>query len=251
VQRSLPAKVGQSPGKVISIEKEKENDQESDLDSNEVEIDSLRKLVRANVFTETLLRAELAKTDKQLEQAEFWQNSLQQKIDREKRISFDLAVALQRQQVKNQSDLTVSRTVPLNSGSLGAIPKVTPNLDGQFKSGSFEKQYVQTVVSLNQTFSVNYKPIKEVRKSNFRQKTSSILTEICSLCSSAYPMWKCKKFSSLGVKQRIKVVQATRLCYHCLGARHCVSKCNYNQGGPCGKKGCPRYHHSLLHSDPK
>jgi hypothetical protein len=77
VQQSLPAKVGQSPGEVISIEKEKENDQESDSDSNEVEIDSLRKLVRAKVFTKTLLRAELAKRDKQIEQAEFWQNSLQ------------------------------------------------------------------------------------------------------------------------------------------------------------------------------
>ncbi len=97
-------------------------------------------------------------------------------MDREKRINFDLAVALQREQVKNQSDLTVSRTVPLNSGSLGVIAKVIPNLDGQFKSGIFEKQDVQTVVSLNQTLSVDYKPIEEVRKSNFRLKSSSILT---------------------------------------------------------------------------
>jgi hypothetical protein len=115
---------------------------------------------------------------------------------------------VQREKVKNQSDLTVSRTVPLNSGSLGAIQKVIPNLDGQFKSGCFEKQYVQTVVSLNQTLSVDYKPIEDVRKSNFRQQTSSILTEMCSLCSSEHPMWKCKKFFTLGVKQRFKVVQA-------------------------------------------
>ncbi len=251
VQQSLPTKVGQSPGEVISVEKEKENDKESDSDASEVEIDSLRKLVRAKVFTKTLLRTELAKRDKQIQQAEFWQNSLQQKIDREKRISFDLAIALRREQVKNQFDLTVSRTVPFNSGSLGAIPKVIPNLDGQFKSGSFEKQYVQTVVSLNQTLSVDYKPIEEVRKSNFEPKTSSMSTEMCLLCSAAHPMWRCKKFFTLGVKQRFEVVQANRLCYHCLGAGHCVSKCKYNQGGPCGQKGCPRYHHRLLHSDPK
>ncbi len=79
VQQSLPTKVSQSPGEVISLEKEKENDPESDSDSNEVEIASLRKLVRAKYFIETLLRAELAKEDKQLEQAEFWQSSLQQK----------------------------------------------------------------------------------------------------------------------------------------------------------------------------
>ena len=197
VQQSLPAKVSQSPGEVISLEKEKENDPESDSDSNEVEIASLRKLVRAKVFIETLLRAELAKEDKQLEQAEFWQSSLQQKIDREKRINFDLAVALQRKPVKDQLNLTVSRTVPLNSGTLGAIPKVIPNLDGHLKSGSFEKQYVQTVVSLNQTLSVDYKPIEDVSESNFKPKTSGILTEICSLCSTAYPMWKCKKVSKI------------------------------------------------------
>ena len=125
-----------------------------------------------------MLRAELEKKDKQLEQAEFWQISLQRKIDREKRINFDLSVALRREQAKNQSDFTKSRTVPFNSGSLGAIPKVIPNLDGQFKSGSYEKQYVQTVVSLNQTLSVDYKPIEEVRKSNFEPKTSSMSTEM-------------------------------------------------------------------------
>jgi hypothetical protein len=92
--------------RAISWENSKPNQgRHSKTDANEVEIASLRKLVRAKVFTETLLRAELAKKDKQIEQAEFWQNSLQRQIDREKRISFDLAVALQREQVKNQSDL--------------------------------------------------------------------------------------------------------------------------------------------------
>ncbi len=101
MQQSLHAKLGQSPGEAISVEKEKENDWMSDSDSNYVEIVSLRKLVRANIFIKALLRTKLAKKDKQIEQAELKQNSLQWKIDREKRISFDLAVALQREQVKN------------------------------------------------------------------------------------------------------------------------------------------------------
>ncbi len=56
----------------------------SDSDSSEVEATFLRKLVRAKAFTEASLKAELAKKDKELQKAECWQDSLRQKVDREK-----------------------------------------------------------------------------------------------------------------------------------------------------------------------
>ncbi len=64
-------------------------------------------------------------------------------------------------------------------------------------------------------------------------------------------MFRCRKFLTLEVKQRFAVVQANWLCFHCLNAGHRISKCTYNQGQPCGIKNCVRYHHPLLHVNPK
>jgi hypothetical protein len=74
---------------------------------------------------------------------------------------------------------------------------------------------------------------------------------MCLLCTTAHPMFRCKKFLTLEVKQRFAVVQANRLCFHCMNSRHRISKCTYNQGKPCGITNFVRYHHPLLHINPK
>ncbi len=45
-------------------------------------------------------------------------------------MNFNLTAEQQKEQAKNQPDLTIPRKVPLASGSLGAIPKTNPVLDG-------------------------------------------------------------------------------------------------------------------------
>ncbi len=66
-----------------------------------------------------------------MKKANFRQDDLRQKVDREKRINFILTAELQKEQAKNQPDLTNPRNVPLAWGSLGAIQKTNSVLDGQ------------------------------------------------------------------------------------------------------------------------
>ena len=65
-----------------------------------------------------------------MKKARFRQDNLRQKIDREKGINFNLTVKLQKEQAKNQPDLTRPRNVPLGSESLGGILKTNSALDG-------------------------------------------------------------------------------------------------------------------------
>jgi hypothetical protein len=89
----------------------------------------LKKLVSANAFTEAALRKELARKDQELKNADFRQDDLRQKVDREKRMNFNLTAELQREQAKNQPDLTMPRNVPLAPGYLGAISKANSVLN--------------------------------------------------------------------------------------------------------------------------
>jgi len=113
------------------------------------------------------------------------------------------------------------------------------------------QRYVKTDAKPKQTLVIDYRPNREIRKPSFKPKTSFISTVMCPLCTTAHPMFRCKKFLTLEVKQRFAVVQANRLCFHCLNSGHRISKCTYNQGKPCGIKNCVRYHHPLLHINPK
>jgi len=113
------------------------------------------------------------------------------------------------------------------------------------------QRYVKTDTKPKQTLVIDYRPNREVRKPSFKPKTSFVSTEMCPLCTTAHPMFISKKFLSLEVNQRFAVVQANRLCFHCLNSGHSISKCTFNQGKPCGIKNCVRYHHPLLHINPK
>jgi hypothetical protein len=127
-QQALPPKVDKGPGKVIPEKRKPENESDdsgSNLDSSDDEVTFLKKLVSANAFTE-----ELARKDQELKKADFRQDDLRQKVVREKRMNFNLIAELQREQAKNQPDLTIPRNVPLAPGSLGATPKANSVLDG-------------------------------------------------------------------------------------------------------------------------
>ncbi len=138
-QQPLPPMVEKGPGKVIPEKQkpgeESESDSGSDSDSSDDEVTFLKKLVSANAFTEAAFREELARKDQELKKADFRQDDLRQKVDREKRINFNLTSELQREQVRNQPDLTKPRNVPLDSESLGAIPKTRSVLDDLDQGG--------------------------------------------------------------------------------------------------------------------
>jgi hypothetical protein len=115
-QQPLPPTVEKGPGKVIPEKRkpavESDSDSDSNSDSSDDEVTFLKKLVSANAFTEAALREELARKDQELKKADFRQDDLRQKVDREKRINLNLTAELQREQVRNQPDLTKPRSVP-------------------------------------------------------------------------------------------------------------------------------------------
>jgi hypothetical protein len=129
-QQPLPPSVEKGLGKVIPEKRKDRNDSESDPDSSNVKVTFLRKLVIANAFTEAALQKELARKNQELKKADFRQDNLRKKIDREKRINFNLTAELHKEQAKNQPDLTTPRNVPLGSGFLGAVPKTNSVLHG-------------------------------------------------------------------------------------------------------------------------
>ncbi len=112
-QQPLPPRVEKGPGKVIPEKQKPRNESDdsgSNLDSSDDKVTFLKKLVNANAFTEATLREELARKDQELKKADFRQDDLRQKVDREKRINFNLTAELQKEQAKNQPDLTIPLT---------------------------------------------------------------------------------------------------------------------------------------------
>jgi hypothetical protein len=129
-QQSLPPTVEKDLGKVIPEKRKDRTDSESDPDSSDDEVTILKKLATANAYTEAALQKEVARKDQELKKADFREDNLRQKLDRGKRINFNLTAELQKKQAKNQPDFTIPRNVPLGSGSLGAVPRTNSVLDG-------------------------------------------------------------------------------------------------------------------------
>ncbi|XP_057379669.1 uncharacterized protein LOC130701908 [Daphnia carinata] len=68
-------------------------------------------------------------------------------------------------------------------------------------------------------------------------------------CKGQHRLTDCPAFQKLAVGERFTFVQTHRLCFNCLGANHSVRFCN--QWKECGRNGCNRRHHPLLHHDDK
>jgi len=85
-QQPLPPTVDKGPGKVIPEKQKPRNESDgsgSNSDSSDDKVTFLKKLVIANAFTEATLREELARKDQELKKADFRQDDLRQKVDRE------------------------------------------------------------------------------------------------------------------------------------------------------------------------
>ena len=68
----------------------------------------------------------------------------------------------------------------------------------------------------------------------------------CQLCGRNHKIWACQKFIEKAVPVRWETAKRLKLCFRCLGDCHLGKACQNNQ--PCGRNGCQKLHHALLHS---
>ncbi|XP_062542425.1 uncharacterized protein LOC134210390 [Armigeres subalbatus] len=66
----------------------------------------------------------------------------------------------------------------------------------------------------------------------------------CPACGQQHSLLKCQQFHRSSISERLRVVNAKRLCLNCLRADHIARDCSSNFN--C--KHCSRRHHSLLHA---
>ncbi|XP_044164891.1 uncharacterized protein LOC114973744 [Acropora millepora] len=68
----------------------------------------------------------------------------------------------------------------------------------------------------------------------------------CSLCHGFdHGVWFCKQFYEKGVDDRWQIAKERKLCFRCLASDHRGKDCT--KARKCGRDGCTRNHHRLLH----
>jgi hypothetical protein len=55
----------------------------------------------------------------------------------------------------------------------------------------------------------------------------------------------------MSIKERYFILFRDKICFHCLLGSHAAKDCKTKDGKLCGVSDCPRYHHPLLHRDPR
>ena len=76
----------------------------------------------------------------------------------------------------------------------------------------------------------------------------SNIKERCHICEAGHKVPECPTLLDSTVDERFELVRKSRLCFSCLGKGHLTRECKTKKR--CGRNGCHRYHHSLLHNDP-
>ena len=67
----------------------------------------------------------------------------------------------------------------------------------------------------------------------------------CQTCSKQHRVWKCHEFMQKDVSERWDLAKRFQLCYRCLAEGHKGKSCRTTRR--CGKNGCHKVHHRLLH----
>ncbi|XP_031549037.1 uncharacterized protein LOC116286628 [Actinia tenebrosa] len=73
----------------------------------------------------------------------------------------------------------------------------------------------------------------------------SAIAHKCPQCSGPHGVWRCWKFKSSSLKDRLKTVKQHGLCRACLEEGHCAKSCT--KGFKCRISGCGKEHHYLIH----
>ena len=77
------------------------------------------------------------------------------------------------------------------------------------------------------------------------QKTSPRPPWKCAQCSGPHNVWRCRKFRSASLNDRLKTVRQRGLCKLCLDQGHTAKQCD--RGFTCLISGCGKDHHYMLH----
>ena len=75
------------------------------------------------------------------------------------------------------------------------------------------------------------------------------VTVVCDVCRANHDLSACQRFKSMSLEKRCEVVRDKNLCLRCLAPGHRGSDCSVAR--KCGKEGCERLHHQLLHGAPR
>ena len=70
----------------------------------------------------------------------------------------------------------------------------------------------------------------------------------CYVCEENHRVSECPTFSDSTTAERIEITKRLRLCYSCLIKGHMSKDCRSKR--QCGKEGCTKVHHILLHTNP-
>ena len=72
-----------------------------------------------------------------------------------------------------------------------------------------------------------------------------LLIQSCQLCKEQHRIWECQAFLHKEVSERWNIAKRFQLCYRCLAEGHEGKSCRKTRR--CGKDGCHKKHHRLLH----
>ena len=70
----------------------------------------------------------------------------------------------------------------------------------------------------------------------------------CFVCQGEHRVKECPTMADCTVEKRIKHTMDNRLCFSCLVRGHPTRECSSKN--KCGKNGCTKMHHPILHADP-
>ena len=95
--------------------------------------------------------------------------------------------------------------------------------------------------------------LNQLESNRIEHRTLFIRTEACQpqpiqscqTCSKQHRVWKCHEFMQKDLSERWDITKRFQLCYRCLAEGHQGKSCRTTRR--CGKNGCHKVHHRLLH----
>ncbi|XP_065356224.1 uncharacterized protein LOC135950620 [Calliphora vicina] len=86
-----------------------------------------------------------------------------------------------------------------------------------------------------------------VKMPKIESRSSSSKSYPCRICKRPHPLRTCRKFLAMNMNDRIHAVRKHKYCSNCLAHDHSQGTCLSKHG--C--KHCHKYHHTLLHVNPR
>ncbi|XP_065370928.1 uncharacterized protein LOC135963082 [Calliphora vicina] len=88
---------------------------------------------------------------------------------------------------------------------------------------------------------------KDSSKSSSSGSLSRYNAYPCRICKRPHPLRTCRKFLAMSISDRLRAVRVNKYCVNCLAHDHSQGRCFSKHG--C--KHCRKFHHTLLHVNPR